>query len=162
MAQANSTTSSADRELVLTRVVDAPRERLFQGWTDPALLPQWFAPAPLTTTVHELDVRPGGVFRVTMRDPNGTEYPAHGVYLEIVKNERIVTTDAYDGPGWQPSAKPFMTAIITFEDAGPGKTRYTARARHWSAADREAHEKMGFHEGWGQCLDQLVALVKKG
>ena len=55
-----------------------------------------------------------------------------------------------------------MVAIITFEDAGPGKTKYTARARHWTAADREAHEKMGFHEGWGQCLDQLVALVKKG
>ena len=55
-----------------------------------------------------------------------------------------------------------MAAVITFEDAGPGKTKYTARARHWSAADRETHEKMGFHEGWGQCLDQLVRLVNTG
>ena len=53
-----------------------------------------------------------------------------------------------------------MTAIITFEDLGDGKTRYTARARHWTVEDREAHEKMGFHEGWGQCADQLAELLK--
>jgi uncharacterized protein YndB with AHSA1/START domain len=152
---------TSDRELVLTRIVEAPRERLFQGWTEPKLIPQWFAPAPLTTTVHEFDPRPGGAFRVTMRDAaSGAEYPANGVFLEIVRNERLVWTDAF-GPGWRPSAKPFMTAIITFEDAGPGKTKYTARALHWSAADRDEHEKMGFREGWGQCLDQLVALVNK-
>ena len=88
-------------------------------------------------------------------------WPASGVYLEIVKNERIVWSDAYTA-GWQPSQKPFMTAIITFEDAGAGKTKYTARARHWTVADREAHEKMGFQQGWSMCLDQLVAMVKKG
>jgi uncharacterized protein YndB with AHSA1/START domain len=160
MAERTGTTS--DRELVLERIVDAPRERLFEGWTNPKIMPQWFAPAPLTTVVHELDLRPGGAFRVTMRDPNsGAEYPASGVYLEIVKNEQLVTTDAY-GPGWQPSAKPFMTMVLTLEEAGPGKTKYTARARHWTTADREAHEKMGFYEGWGMCLDQLVALIKKG
>ena len=159
MADAKQT--SSDLELVLERVVDAPREKLFQGWTDPKLLPQWFAPAPLTTTVHELDVRPGGAFRATMRDPNsGQEYPANGVYLEIVRNERLVTTDAFEA-GWRPSKKPFMVAIITFEEAGPGKTKYTARAQHWTKEDRDMHEKMGFHQGWSQCLDQLVALVKK-
>ena len=160
MAEANAT--SSDLELVLERIVDAPRERLFDGWTNAKLMPRWFAPAPLTTTVHELDVRPGGVIRATMRDPNtGAEYPANGVYLEIVKNERLVWTDAY-GAGWEPSQKPFMTAIITFEEAGPGKTKYTARARHWTKADRDAHEKMGFQQGWSMCLDQLVALAKKG
>jgi len=159
MAEGKQT--SSDRELVLERIVDAPREKLFDGWTNPKLLPLWFAPAPLVTTVHELDVRPGGAFRATMRDPaSGQEYPANGVYLEIVHNERLVTTDAYES-GWRPTVKPFMTAIITFEDAGPGKTKYTARALHWSAADCEAHKKMGFHEGWGQCLDQLVALVNR-
>jgi len=161
MAEGKQTPSS-DLELVLERIVDAPRERLFDGWTNPKVLPLWFAPAPLATTLHELDVRPGGAFRATMRDPaTGAEYPANGVYLEIVKNERLVTTDAFES-GWRPSKKPFMVAIITFEDAGPGKTKYTARARHWTKEDRDMHEKMGFHQGWSQCLDQLVALAKKG
>ena len=151
-----------DRELVLERIVDVPREKLFEGWTNPKMIPHWFAPAPLITTVHELDLRPGGAFRATMRDPNnGAEFPANGVYLEIVKNERLVWTDAY-AAGWQPAQKPFMTAILTFEEAGPGKAKYTARARHWTTADRDAHEKMGFIPGWSMCLDQLVALVKKG
>ena len=78
---------------------------------------------------------------------------------ETVKNERLVFTDAYVS-AWEPSSKPFMTGTITFEDLGGGKTRYTARVTHWSAADREAHEKMGFHEGWGKCTDQLEALTR--
>src|SRR5688572_18018044 len=105
MAEANQ---MSDRELVLTRVVDAPRERLFEGWTNPKLLPQWFAPAPLTTVVHEFEPRPGGAFRVTMRDPGGAEYPANGVFLEVDRPNRLVWTDAF-GPGWQPSDKAFMT-----------------------------------------------------
>jgi uncharacterized protein YndB with AHSA1/START domain len=157
----NDSPSAGDRELILSRVVDAPREKLFDGWTDPKLLPQWFAPLPLKTEVLALDVRPGGEFRVIMRGPNGEAYPASGVFLEVDRPNRLVTTDAFTA-GWQPSEKPFMATVITFEDAGAGKTRYTARARHWSAADREAHEKMGFHEGWGQCLDQLVRLVTTG
>ena len=87
------------------------------------------------------------------------EYPNQGVFLEIVTPERIVFTDAF-GEGWQPSAEPFMTAIATFEDLG-GKTKYTARALHWSAAAREKHERMGFHQGWGASLDRLVALVTR-
>lgn len=148
-----------DRELVLTRLIDAPREKVYRAWTDPALFKQWIAPLPYTTPVAELDVRPGGTNFFIMRDPDGNEFPNSGVYLEVVENERIVTTDAYT-KAWEPSEKPFMTAIMTFEDEG-GKTRYTARALHWSAADRETHEKMGFHEGWGQCADQLAALVSK-
>jgi uncharacterized protein YndB with AHSA1/START domain len=74
-----------------------------------------------------------------------------------VKNERLVFTDAYTS-AWQPSEKPFMTAILTFEDEG-GKTRYTARALHWTVADRETHEKMGFHEGWGAVTDQLADML---
>jgi uncharacterized protein YndB with AHSA1/START domain len=150
---------TSDRELVIIRLIDAPREKVFKAWTDPALLKQWFAPKPYTTPVAELDVRPGGANLVVMRSPDGQDLPNRGVYLEVVANERLVFTDAYT-KAWEPSEKPFMTVILTFADEG-GKTRYTARVRHWTVADREAHEKMGFHQGWGQCADQLAALVAK-
>ena len=75
-------------------------------------------------------------------------------------NEKLVFTDAF-ASAWEPSGKPFMTGILTFEDAGPGKTKYTARVRHWTVADREAHEKMGFHQGWAIATDQLEALAQK-
>jgi uncharacterized protein YndB with AHSA1/START domain len=153
-------TPTSDRELVLTRIIDAPRAKLFRAWTDPELLKQWFAPLPYTTPVAELDVRPGGANLVVMRSPEGNDMPNRGVYLEVVENERLVFTDAYT-KAWEPSAKPFMTVILTFEDIGGGKTRYTARVLHWSVADRERHEKMGFHVGWGMCTDQLAALVAK-
>ena len=150
---------SADRELVLTRLINAPRAKVYRAWTDPALLKQWFAPKPYTTPIVEIDVRPGGSAYFVMRGPDGKDLPNRGVYLEVVPNEKLVSTDAYVA-AWEPSEKPFMTLILTFEDEG-GKTRYTARVRHWSVADREAHEKMGFHEGWGLCTDQLEALVAK-
>jgi uncharacterized protein YndB with AHSA1/START domain len=151
--------ATSDRELVLTRLIDAPPAKVFRAWTDPELLKQWFAPLPYTTPVAELDVRPGGANFIVMRGPDGKDLPNRGVYLEVVENERLVVTDAYT-KAWEPSEKPFMTLILTFDNVG-GKTRYTARVRHWSVADREAHEKMGFHEGWGQCADQLAALVAK-
>jgi uncharacterized protein YndB with AHSA1/START domain len=151
---------TSDRELVLTRIIDAPREKLFRAWTDAELLKQWFAPLPYTTPVAELDVRPGGANLVVMRSPDGKDLPNRGVYLEVVENERLVFTDAYT-KAWEPSQKPFMTVILTFEDEGGGKTRYTARVRHWTVADREAHEEMGFHGGWGLCTDQLAALAAR-
>jgi uncharacterized protein YndB with AHSA1/START domain len=159
MTNASNAAPAAEHELVLTRLIDAPREKLYRAWTEPELMKQWFCPRPWTTPVIEVDVRPGGANYILMRGPDGTEMPNRGVYLDVVKNERLVFTDAFTS-AWVPSAKPFMTAIITFEDEG-GKTRYTARARHWTREDRETHEKMGFHEGWGICADQLAELAKK-
>jgi uncharacterized protein YndB with AHSA1/START domain len=153
-------TSASGRELTLTRIINAPRERVYKAWTDPVLLKQWFAPLPYTTPVAELDVRPGGSSLVVMRAPDGSDIPCPGVYLEVVPNERLVSTDAYTS-AWEPSEKPFITIILTFEDAGSGRTKYTARILHWTIADREAHEKMGFHEGWTQCAEQLAALVSQ-
>jgi uncharacterized protein YndB with AHSA1/START domain len=153
------TDTTANRELVLTRLIDAPREKLYRCWTQPKLLTQWFTPPPWTTSHAELDVRPGGANFVLMRGPDRTEMPNRGVYLEVVPNERLVFTDAYT-KAWEPSGKPFMTVILTFADEG-GKTRYTARVMHWTVVDREAHEKMGFHEGWGIATDQLTALAQK-
>ena len=153
------TAETTEHELVLTRLIDAPREKLFRAWTEPELMKKWFSPAPWTTPHAEMDLRPGGASLIVMRSPEGQDMPNPGIILEVVKNEKLVFTDAYTA-GWMPSAKPFMTAIITFEDEG-GKTRYTARARHWTAEDKTAHEKMGFHEGWGLCTDQLAALAVK-
>ena len=152
-------TTNHPHDLVLTRLIDAPREKLFRAWTEPKLVMQWFAPRPWTTVRAEMDVRPGGSSLVVMRSPEGEEFPNPGIFLEVVKNERLVFTDAYTS-AWVPSPKPFMTAILTFENEG-GKTRYSARARHWSAEDKATHEKMGFHEGWGQCADQLAELVAR-
>ena len=159
MATPHNAVPTSDRELVLTRIIDAPPDKVFRAWTEPELLKQWFAPLPWTTPVAETDVRPGGGSLIVMRGPDGNEFPNRGVYLEVVKNQRLVFTDAYT-KAWEPSEKPFMTVILTFENEG-GKTRYTALVRHWTVADREAHEKMGFHQGWGMCTDQLAALVAK-
>ena len=162
MSATDSLTAPAaddDRELVLTRIVDAPADKLFRGWTEPELMKQWFAPKPFTVPVAETDVRPGGSSYVVMKDQDGNEYPNRGVYLDVVPGKKIVFTDAFDS-AWTPSAKPFFVGTVTFEDLGGGKTRYTATARHWTVEDKQAHEQMGFHEGWGLCLDQLVELTK--
>lgn len=148
----------SDLELVLTRVIDAPRERVFTAWT--TQLPQWWGPHGMTTPVCEMELKPGGIFRTVMRAPDGADYPSKGVFLEVVENERIVFTDAY-AAGWQPSADIFFTAVVTFEVRAGGQTMYTVRALHWTVANREKHEKMGFHQGWGESLDRLVALVTK-
>jgi len=105
----------------------------------------------------ELDLRPGGVFRSVMRSPEGAEFPNIGCCLEVVENRRLTFTDAL-GPGFRPTEKPFFTAIVTMEPEGTG-TRYVARAIHGTAADRKKHEEMGFHEGWGKALDQLVEVA---
>lgn len=157
--QDNAKTQDTGRDLVLTRLIDAPAEKIYAAWTQPELLTQWFAPKPWSTPRAVLDVRVGGASVVTMADENGTEYPNPGQYLEVVPNEKLVFTDAYVGD-WEPSGKPFMTVIITLTPEG-GKTRYTALARHWTAEDRKTHEQMGFHEGWGMCTDQLEALLAR-
>ncbi|MDI3381356.1 SRPBCC family protein [Xenophilus aerolatus] len=149
--------------LSLTRLYDATPEQVFRAWTEPELLKQWFVPRPWTISRVQQDLRPGGQSLVVMRDPEGNEYPNDGVFLEIVPDRKLVFTNIFT-PGWVPAdPQPIrMIAVVSFEPEGEGKTRYTATAMHWSAADRETHEKMGFHEGWGQCADQLAELLAKG
>jgi uncharacterized protein YndB with AHSA1/START domain len=149
--------SVSSRELVLTRLINVPRDKLFRCWTEPALITRWFTPPPWKTVAAEIDLRPGGASVITMQGPDGTQMPNRGVYLEVVPNERLVFTDAYTS-AWVPSDKPFFTCILTFEDEGTS-TRYTARARHWTAQDCAAHERMGFHQGWGIATDQLARLA---
>lgn len=150
-------------DLVLERVVDVPRELVWRAWTMPEHLMKWFTPAPWKTVECDIDLRPGGAFRTVMQSPEGEKFPNVGCYLEVVPNEKLVWTDALL-PGYRPAARApgelLMTAVVLLEPHGAG-TRYTAIALHRDQAGRKKHEEMGFHEGWGAALDQLVALVKR-
>ncbi|MDR6757650.1 uncharacterized protein YndB with AHSA1/START domain [Mycoplana sp. BE70] len=154
MDQTAEITPANDRELVLTRILNATPAQLFKAWTTPELMTQWFAPKPYETPVVEIEPRDGGKFRTVMRGPNDFHMDSTGVLLKVEKDRRLIFTDAF-GPDWKPTEKAFFAAEILFEDAGNGKTRYTAIARHWSVEDCQAHEKMGFHEGWGKVAEQL-------
>lgn len=150
--------SLCDRELVLSRVINASPDRVFKVWT--TQLPQWWGPLGMTTPLCEMDLRSGGAFRTVMRAPNGEEYPTRGCFLEVVENRRIVFTDAYD-PDWNPHPDAFFTCIVTLDTLPGNRTNYTARALHWTVENRQKHEQMGFHQGWGKSLDRLVALVSR-
>lgn len=149
----------SDRELVICRLINAAPEKVFRAWTEPELLKQWFAPKPWTTSLAEVDLRVGGTSFIVMKSPTGEEFPNPGVYLEIVPNKKLVFTNAYT-KAWEPSERPFITIILTFEELD-GKTKYTARALHWSQSDKNEHNKMRFHEGWSLCADQLEAVASK-
>lgn len=151
--------TDAESDLVLTRILDVPRDKLWRCWVEPDLLKQWFCPKPWYVSEARIDLRPGGEFFTLMNGPNGEQFGEPGVVLEAVEKERLVFTDAFR-PGWRPSSRAFMTGEVLFEDAGAGQTRYTARAMHWSVEARNEHEAMGFHEGWGKATDQLLALAR--
>ena len=149
-------------DLILERTLDAPIELVWEAYTNPEHIKQWFAPKPYQITECELDLRPGGIFRIRMVGPDGfdTGHGVPGCVLEVVDREKLTWTSAL-GPGYRPNLPgegcesfPF-TAVVTFADAGNGKTAYRAVALHKDVADREKHEQMGFNEGWGTVAGQL-------
>lgn len=145
-------------DLELVRTIDAPRALLWECWTSPEHIPHFFVPKPHSVTACEIDLRVGGRFNTTF-NVDGNEMKNDGVYLEIDPGAKLVFTDAYT-EGWKPAPDPFMTAIILFEDAEDGATRYTAIARHRSPEARKSHEDMGFFDGWGTVVDQLESYTK--
>lgn len=147
-------------DLVLEREIDVPVELVWKAWTTPAHVRHWFVPKPWTITDCEIDLRPGGIFRTTMRSPEGQEFPNVGCYLDVVPNERMIFTDTLL-PGFRPSPKPFFTAALLLERKGKG-TRYTAIAIHGNEETRKQHEEMGFHDGWGTVVTQMVEFIKSG
>ena len=145
-------------DLVRERVIDMPPSLVWAAWTQPEHLVHWFAPAPWGVARAEIDLRPGGIFSTVMRSPEGEEFPGTGCILEVIPERRFVWTDALL-PGYRPSAEPFFTGVVTIEPEGEG-TRYRAMARHRDEEGCNRHAEMGFHDGWGAALDQLVAYAK--
>lgn len=136
-----------ERTLVITRLLDAPRSRVFDAWTKPEQVVLWWGPRDFTTPSLAMDFRPGGAFRSCIRSPEGKDYWMRGVYQEIAPPERIVLTFAWEEEG-ERGLENLVT--VTFADEG-GKTRLTFRqAPFQSTAERDSH-----HEGWSGCVDRL-------
>ena len=145
----------SEYDLEISRVLRVPRELVWQAWSDPAHLKEWWCPKPWTTEVRAFDLRPGGAFHTFMRGPDGGTSDNPGAFLEVVPQSRLVWTSALL-EHWRPAADPWMpmTAYINLSDEGE-HTRYVATVLHKDKATRDQHEAMGFFDGWGTCITQL-------
>ncbi len=137
-------------ELRLRRVFDAPRALVFEAWSTAEHLSRWFAPSPLTVPRCELDLRPGGVFHLVMRTPDGVEFPMDTPFLEVVPHERIVFAGVIHG-GVE------VVTTVTFTDHD-GKTALDVHQTYSSESD----STRGAPQGWSLTLDQLAAHVASG
>lgn len=147
-----------DTDLSFTRTLAVPRALVWECWTDPRHIPHFFVPRPHKVTACDIDLRVGGRFNTTF-DVDGTIMENTGVWLELVKDEKLVFTDTYE-EGWKPKSDPFMTAILLLAETADGGTEYTAIARHRTTETAEQHKQMGFFDGWGTVVDQLEAYAK--
>lgn len=144
-------------DLALERVVDVPPEKIWACWTSEKHLPHFFVPKPWTLASCKVEPKPGGAFDFVMRSPEGQEFPNKGCFL-AVEAHRLVFTDMLEH-GFRPKNDGFFTCELTLVPEGHG-TRYKAVAMHATEENRKKHEEMGFHQGWGTVLDQLVAYAK--
>jgi uncharacterized protein YndB with AHSA1/START domain len=145
-----------DREIVISRVFEAPRELLWNAWTDPAHIASWWGPRGFTAPPCEIDLRPGGEFLVVLDGPDGNKYPCRGVFKEIVENEKLV----YEGPANEPAGcgagiPPNALVTVTFTDRG-GETELTIHTVLDSSESRKAAAAEGFVAGWNDSLDRLA------
>ena len=157
MTQSNSgtltLTTPSDREILMTREFDAPRELLFKAYTDPAAIPHWWGPRKYAVTVEAMDVRVGGAWRYISRDADGAEFAFNGVYREIAPPERIVSTFEFEGmPGH------ISVETMVLEDI-EGKTRMTVTSAFDSQADRDGMLQSGMEQGAGESYARLDAYL---
>jgi uncharacterized protein YndB with AHSA1/START domain len=154
-----STSSHPELDLTVSRIIRAPRQVVWNAWTNSANFAKWWVPAPQICRVLDMDLRPGGAFRTEISD-DGVRFDPHitGCFLAFDELERIVFTDALVA-GWRPAESSFVTAVITLKDHADG-TEYNATAMHRNIADRNQHEELGFHDGWGTVTRQLAELVE--
>lgn len=141
------------QEITQTRTFDAPRDLVFKTIMDPKLIPQWWGPGYLTTTVDEMDVRPGGKWRYVQRAPDGTEHAFRGVYHDITAPKGFVGTFEYEGvPGH------VLLQTVTLEEVD-GKTRMTGQSVFQSVADRDGMVESGMESGATEMMDRLEELL---
>lgn len=146
---ATTVTTPSDREVLITRVVAAPRQLVFDAYTNPAHLPHWMlGPQGWTMPVCEIDLRPGGAWRFVWRRSDGTEMAMRGVYQEVVPPERLVSTEAWGGD-WPETLN---TLVLSEQD---GKTTITQRIRYPSQEARDAALKTGMREGTVEGFNRL-------
>ncbi|TMF88081.1 MAG: ATPase [Chloroflexi bacterium] len=160
MAEQTKTTSKlslpSDREIVGSRIMDAPPELVFKAYTDPELIPRWWGPRRYATTVDKMDLRPGGVWRFVHRAADGGEYAFNGVYREIVPPKRLVYTFNYEGaPGHE------AVETVTFEEAEGGKTRMTDHLLFETREERDGMLNSGMEEGAAETIDRLAELLRE-
>ena len=152
---------ATDREIVISRVFDAPRTLVFKAWTDPELVIQWWGPKGYTGLACEMDLRPGGTFWFEMRGPDGNVCPCRGTIRELVEPERMVFVG---DPGHMHACggglPPEGIVTVTFAERN-GKTVLTIHTRLPSRAQREATIAAGFQPGWETCLDRLATHLPK-
>jgi len=143
-------------EIIMTRIFDAPRERVFKAYTDPNLIPQWWGPKRYTTTVDKMEVKPGGIWRFVQRDESGNQFAFRGVYHEITSPERLVYTFEFEGmPGH------ILLATVTFEELSDGRTKLTDSSVFQSVADRDAMLRTDMEEGASESMDRFAELLAK-
>jgi len=153
-ARSNPSIESANREVVIKRVFDAPRSIVFKAWTDPEHLVRWWGPHGFTIELCKMDLRAGGAWRICMRSPDGVLDRQQGMFREIVENERLVFTYAFEDATGKPGHQTIVT--VTFTDLGR-KTELTVhQAVFESVAMRDDHVR-----GWGEALDHLAEYVAR-
>ncbi|WXG43882.1 MAG: SRPBCC family protein [Promethearchaeati archaeon SRVP18_Atabeyarchaeia-1] len=151
----NITAEPGGREIVITRVFEAPREHVFKAYTDPNLIPLWWGPKKYAATVDKIQVSAGGVWRFVQRGPDGNEYAFNGVYHAIVPPERLVSTFEFEG---MPGHVSLETVKLEEQD---GKTKLTATSVFQTVEDRDAMLKSGMEEGAVETMDRLAELLRK-
>ncbi len=153
MSKLNLTAEPGKHSIVMTRDFDAPRELVFKAITDPNLIPQWWGPRSLTTTVDKMEVRPGGIWRFVERDADGNEDAFHGVYHDITLPERLIYTFEWEGmPGH------VLLETVTFKDQD-GKTRLTDISVFQTVEDRDGMLQSGMEGGAAESMDRLAELL---
>ena len=141
-----------DREVVLTRIFNAPRQLVFEAWTNPRYLARWWGQPGSTLRVCEVDLRPGGLWRFAQSGTDGNEYAFHGEYREVVRPERLVYTFTFDAEDWRERA---VLVRLTFEDQ-KGKTKFTQIILHKTAEDRDKYLRAGMERGAAASYDKLA------